>query len=1010
MKNKLFTLLFSLISIGVFAQIPDKQWVGQDNLVLSGKGDFWGTNGDNGKINLYNVANNNIVMVAYVGSISGTAQYKKAIVFLSDRPDANKNAGNRPIYYVAAQKGVISVCGRLSTGAATAVLVTPTTVPGENTWIAIQRKNDTLTAYYSKDLPTTATNSIVWTKLYEQANAFANWTVCKKGIGVASGDNNILVRANFKKFMIGANFINVNIPTNNICNFTDKQIVASWGSRPVKVRIFGGVKWITDNDPAMPDTFFVRGVNFLQNSAVSTTLSNAQQSCFAGGNTGFGGLATPASFVTPSGYSQGVTQDGTPFWYHTIIVPPGGGNNPAVTFISATALDWAYGNNRNSGFNNLRFGLLPDATLPSGYHANFNDAPIFTQDFSNMRALSKGWSSAGSGGIGGQSVDKRITWFTHGESDALADYQANGEANAANKGAEFLNDPNGWAVPMAQANITNVTNFNGGINYQMTFTNITGNLPVNTVIVFATPWADNITQITSSKTTSPVWNAVKLTSQWIKNTTITFNVFVDGGNASAVNGQVGTIFLPVSKTMVDWETTEGTLPISYVAKFCGGMRDRAKNEYGVDLNCIIYGKIIKPYSGLYSIEYNYGVGSLTDVRQRMFPYTSTAGLNYLYSRDYSVVNIIDNLNVGKVGKVMLDISCYFNDVMPKGVKIYNEPHVYNPFGWRDYKPNALTFNIGNHTIGTWAKWATNPSGNYGQQTAITESVHSGVMSPYRLYQEIVSTKQVICKALFGDIDIQATGRHQAINERVPVNQTFRMMTEPSHWGECCGGASAATPANNNNRQDDPNNIGKSMEQYLNPSGQILPAIMMPLLLNNWITTYGEFGNKRTPFDFNGYPATAENDLLKTFNGNEKLDMSAWEQATGVVQVFCNGLPQQGFLNANDVPLYFTSLMGISQGEMLGFGLLNGTKIFIFIQEPRLEDGPTPETKSVEIGCTNGCTPVTVTLSGNKPYFNVFSVPAGTTAGQVYIKYNVTAGTQTNKKFSGNLFTNHEITN
>ena len=125
----------------------------------------------------------------------------------------------------------------------------------------------------------------------------------------------------------------------NPCGFTDKQTIGTWTTNSYLLQarqytVNGTTQWlIVTVDPASTvDRHFPRGANFITRTDLSWNSGSApSQSCFGGGETGYGGLVIPSNITTPSGYTTGTTEDGANYFIQT-----GGCTNPAAPTLSAS--------------------------------------------------------------------------------------------------------------------------------------------------------------------------------------------------------------------------------------------------------------------------------------------------------------------------------------------------------------------------------------------------------------------------------------------------------------------------------------------------------------------------------------------------------------------------------------------------------------------------------------------------------------------------------------------------
>ena len=95
----------------------------------------------------------------------------------------------------------------------------------------------------------------------------------------------------------------------------DKEQIGSRSGRPLMTRFINNTWWITEVESNIPDAYFVRGKNVLTNDATVLTkmLTSAELAQIAGGDTAYGGLEMPTSFVTPAGFTQKSKPDGAKY-------------------------------------------------------------------------------------------------------------------------------------------------------------------------------------------------------------------------------------------------------------------------------------------------------------------------------------------------------------------------------------------------------------------------------------------------------------------------------------------------------------------------------------------------------------------------------------------------------------------------------------------------------------------------------------------------------------------------
>ena len=323
---KILFLIFSFCgiiggSLGIAQTIPNPVVLyAQDSIKLMGKGDFGGSNSDQGKTYYYNLnVGTSYKFICRVNSHTGASSRGKVIAFLKDVNSANETDGNRPMHYVSAEAGQIAFYSRTSVGARTRKLASIYT-GGVPSWLYIEIKGDSVIGKYSLASASTNINNIAWGLLAKFGNAFTGWTNIKKGVGVCSGSSSYS-SAVISKFTVQPSG-GVVTPT-NIQGITDGQIIASWNAfgniRTVKARIFAGKLWVTDASLPTDSYFFVRGGNFLNRADVtlSSSFSSTKIQYFEG-STAAGGLAPPSNFTTPAGYQLGtntnISNDGTPYY------------------------------------------------------------------------------------------------------------------------------------------------------------------------------------------------------------------------------------------------------------------------------------------------------------------------------------------------------------------------------------------------------------------------------------------------------------------------------------------------------------------------------------------------------------------------------------------------------------------------------------------------------------------------------------------------------------------------
>ncbi|MBO9572732.1 MAG: immunoglobulin domain-containing protein, partial [Chitinophagaceae bacterium] len=125
----------------------------------------------------------------------------------------------------------------------------------------------------------------------------------------------------------------------NPCGFTDKQTIGTWTANNYLIQtrqytVNGTTQWlIVSTDPASSsDRHFPRGANFVTRTDLSWNSGSApSQSCFGGGETGYGGLVIPSGITTPSGYTVGTTEDGAVYFIQTACSTP-----PSAPTLSAS--------------------------------------------------------------------------------------------------------------------------------------------------------------------------------------------------------------------------------------------------------------------------------------------------------------------------------------------------------------------------------------------------------------------------------------------------------------------------------------------------------------------------------------------------------------------------------------------------------------------------------------------------------------------------------------------------
>ena len=329
----LFITMLMTGGLGYSQAIPNPVVVyTPDSIKLQGKGDFGGTNSDQGKTYYYNLnVGDNYKFICRVNSHTGASTRGKVIAFLKDVNPNNETAGNRPMHFISAEAGQIAFYSRTATNNRTRKLAS-VAVSGNSSWLYIEKKGDSVITKFSLESANTPINNITWSNLGRFGNAFVGWQNIRKGIGVCSGSNSYSA-ANVSKFTAQPTG-GVIAPT-NIQGITDGQIIAYWSNygtlRPVKAHIFSGKLWVTDASSVLDNYFFVRGGNFL--SRTDVTLQNSflpSKTQYFEGVTGFGGLIAPSNFTIPSGYRIGtntiISADGTPYYEPIQTLPNCAGN------------------------------------------------------------------------------------------------------------------------------------------------------------------------------------------------------------------------------------------------------------------------------------------------------------------------------------------------------------------------------------------------------------------------------------------------------------------------------------------------------------------------------------------------------------------------------------------------------------------------------------------------------------------------------------------------------------
>ena len=106
-------------------------------------------------------------------------------------------------------------------------------------------------------------------------------------------------------------------------------------------------------------------------------------------------------------------------------------------------------------------------------------------------------------------------------------------------------------------------------------------------------------------------------------------------------------------------------------------------------------------------------------------------------------------------------------------------------------------------------------------------------------------------------------------------------------------------------------------------------------------------------------------------------------------------------------MLFTAPDGVWQGEILAFGLLQGNKLFIYMQEPRLD---VAEDMNITIGNTKNSTNFPITLFSKKPHFGIYEFPTATyLPNEVFIKYkSKITNTAYEHRISGDLINVHHV--
>ncbi len=148
----------------------------------------------------------------------------------------------------------------------------------------------------------------------------------------------------------------------NPCNLVDKATIGTWNGLSVQARQYtvnGNPAWliVTAVTGSSTDKHFPRGANFAARTDINWTSGAVSQTCFAGGETSWGGLTKPSGITIPSGYSAGTEPDGAEYFHQTCTPPSApslsaspssivGGANTQVTLsasgCSGGTINWSH--------------------------------------------------------------------------------------------------------------------------------------------------------------------------------------------------------------------------------------------------------------------------------------------------------------------------------------------------------------------------------------------------------------------------------------------------------------------------------------------------------------------------------------------------------------------------------------------------------------------------------------------------------------------------------------------
>lgn len=215
-------------------------------------------------------------------------------------------------------------------------------------------KSGFLIQYYKNGLPVSQganyTVSVVYGDAYKAK--------CEKGTEKSAFSNTITFTAP---------------STTAICGIEDNlklgvKTVGPTTTYNMYARIFNNKLWLTQSLGTTPESFIVRGVNFISITFVKSW-TGSDYSCFEGQTTGYGGAVEPSNFTTPTGYTLSTTADGAHIYTLGVVAGNGTGTGIAGRMV-APAIPIMPPVNQ---WNRFYTTSLDSVTIPQKFNAVFGE-------------------------------------------------------------------------------------------------------------------------------------------------------------------------------------------------------------------------------------------------------------------------------------------------------------------------------------------------------------------------------------------------------------------------------------------------------------------------------------------------------------------------------------------------------------------------------------------------------------------------------------------------------------